>query len=274
MPENIILIGFMGSGKDSVGIEISKRTDLSFISMDDYIVLKEKRTINNIFEKSGEEYFRKIEKETLEQIKNIRNIVVATGGGVVKDEENRKTLSKMGNVIYLYTSLDAVKQRLDTDKTRPLIKDKDNIIKIYNERMEKGFYEFSDKKIDTSAYTPTEVAEKILKTLQTEPKVEEKTFKKYELKAESKEYPIYIGCNIFSGKKLNLDLQLKSDKVAIISNPVVASLYIKEIEGLLLDKGIKPYVCIIPDGEKFKNFDTIQKIFDMLLKENMIGHRV
>lgn len=269
MPENIILIGFMGSGKDSVGIEISKKTDLSFISMDDYIVLKEKRTINNIFEESGEEYFRKIEKEALKRIKNIRNIVVATGGGVVKDEENRKTLSKMGNVIYLYTSLDAVKQRLDKDKTRPLIKEKDNIIKIYNERMEKGFYEFAHKKIDTSAYTPTEVAEKILKTLQTEPKVEEKTFKKYKLKAESKEYPIYIGCNIFNGKNLNLNLQLKSDKVAIISNPVVGAIYIKEIEGLFLDKGIKPYVCIIPDGEKFKNFDTIQKIFDMLLKENM-----
>jgi shikimate kinase len=61
MSENIILTGFMGSGKDSVAKEISKKTDLAFISMDDYIVLKEKRTINDIFEESGEEYFRKAE---------------------------------------------------------------------------------------------------------------------------------------------------------------------------------------------------------------------
>lgn len=269
MPENIILIGFMGSGKDSVGKKISKKTDLSFISMDDYIVLTETRTINSIFEESGEDYFRKIEKQTLKRINNIRNIVVATGGGVVKDEENRKILSKMGKVIYLYTSLKAVKQRLDKDKTRPLIKDKDNIIKIYNERMKKGFYEFADKKIDTSAITPTQVADKILKYLQIKPTNEEKILKKYKLRADSKEYPIHIGCNILQNNNSSIDIKLKSDKVAIISNPAVGALYIGETEKMLKDKGIKPFRCIIPDGEKYKNFDTIKKIFDMLLKQNM-----
>jgi len=269
MPENVVLIGFMGSGKDSVAKEISKKTDLSFISMDDFIVLKEKRSINKIFEESGEKYFRKTEKETLKRIKNIKNIVVATGGGVVKDEENRKILSGMGKVIYLYTSLDAVKQRLDKNKTRPLIKNKDNIIKIYNERMKKGFYEFADEKIDTSQITPIQVAEKILKNLQIKTKSKEKTFKEYKLKAESKEYPIYIGCNILQEKNSDLNLEFKSDKVAIISNPVVGALYIKEIEKMLIDKGVKPHTCIIPDGEKYKNFDTIKKIFDALLKENM-----
>jgi shikimate kinase/3-dehydroquinate synthase len=269
MPENIILIGFMGSGKDSVGKKISKKTDLSFISMDDYIVFTEKRSINSIFEESGEDYFRKIEKETLKRIKNIRNVVVATGGGVVKDEENRKILSKMGEVIYLYTNLDAVKQRLNKDKTRPLIKDKDNIIKIYNERMKKGFYDFADTKIDTSAIKPTKVAEKILKHLQIKPATEGIKAKKYKLKAESKEYPIYIGRNILEDNNSSIDLKLKSDKVAIISNPAVGALYIEETEKMLTNKGIKPYICIIPDGEKYKNFDTIKKIFDMLLKENM-----
>jgi 3-dehydroquinate synthase len=269
MPENIILIGFMGSGKDSVAMEVAKKTDLSFISMDDYIVLKEKRTINDIFKSSGEEYFRKVEKKTLKSIKNLKNVVVATGGGVVKDEENRKILSKMGKVIYLYTSLNAVKDRLDKDKTRPLILDKNNIIKIYNERMEKGFYEFADEKIDTSAITPAKVAGKILEPLKMGSKVEGKGLKKYTLKAESKKYPIYVGSDILKGNNSNIDLSLKSDKAAIISNPLVGALYIKETKSMLMEKGIKPYICIIPDGEKYKNFDTIKKIFDMLLKENM-----
>lgn len=269
MPENIILIGFMGSGKDSVGSEISKNTDLNFISMDDYIVLKEKRTINNIFEESGEKYFRKIEKETLKDIKNLKNTVVSTGGGVVKDPENRKMLFEMGKVVYLYTSLEAVKQRLDKDKTRPLIKDKSNIIKIYNKRMKKGFYEFANKKIDTSDITPAQVAEKILKILKVESEVKEKSFETYKSKTESKEYPIHIGYNILQEDSSEFNLELNSEKVAIISNPVVGALYIKEIEKILMKKGIKPYQCIIPDGEKYKNFDTIKKIFDMLLKENM-----
>jgi 3-dehydroquinate synthase len=173
----------------------------------------------------------------------------------------------MGKVVYLYTNLRSVKERLDKDKTRPLIKNKNNIIKIYNERMKKGFYEFAYKKLDTSNSKPTEVADKILETLKTGPKAPNKGIKKYILKAESKKYPIYIGCDIFTGN--NLKLQLKSDKVAIISNPTIGALYIKEIEKKLKSIGIKPYTCIIPDGEKFKNFNTIKEIFDMLLKENM-----
>ncbi len=268
MSENIILIGFMGSGKDSVAKEISKNTDLTFFSMDDYIVLREKRTINNIFEESGEEYFRKIEKEILEEIENVKNVVVATGGGVVKDKKNRETLSEMGKVFYLYTSLDALKQRLSKDKTRPLIKDKNNIIKIYNERMKKGIYEFAYEKVDTSKITPEQVADRILKISKIETKTEEKSIEVYKLRTETKEYPIYIGYDILRDSK-DLNMELKSDKVAIISNPVVGTLFLKETEKMLMDKGIKPLSCIIPDGEKYKNFDTIKKIFDTLLKEKM-----
>jgi len=268
MSENIILIGFMGSGKDSVAKEISKKTGMVFISMDDYIVLRENRTINSIFEDSGEKYFRKIETETLEEIKNLKNVVLATGGGVVKDKKNREKLSEMGKVFYLYTGLNAVKQRLDNDKTRPLIKDKNNIIEIYNERMKKGIYEFADEKIDTSDITPEQVADEILKFLKPEIKIHEKRVKVYKLKTDSKEYPIYIGCDILKDNT-DLDMELKSDKVAIISNPVVGALFLKETEKMLTDKGIKTFSCIIPDGEKYKNFDTIKKIFDTLLKEKM-----
>jgi len=253
MPNNIILTGFMGSGKDSVGREISKNTDLSFFSMDDYIVLKEKRTINKIFEESGEDYFRKIEKETLNEIKNIKNTVIATGGGVVKDKENRKVLSGMGKVVHLYTNLDAV----------------NNIIKIYNQRMDKGLYESADEKIDTSEITQKQVAEKILEDLEVKTKTMAKSFKTLTIKTESKVYPIYIGYNLFRENNSRINLELKSEKVAIISNPLVGALYIDELEKTLLKEGIKPYICIIPDGEKYKTFDTIKSIFDMLLKENM-----
>ena len=267
MPENIILTGFMGSGKDSVGKEIEKKTNLTFLSMDDYIVLKEKRTINDIFKKSGEKYFRKTEKQTLKEIKDIKNAVIATGGGVVKDKENRKILSQMGKVVYLYTNLDAVKNRLKKDKTRPLIKKKNNIIKIYNDRMEKGIYEFADLKIDTSEILPEQVSENILEKLRVKPKDKKRTFKKHIVKTESGVYPIHIGYDLLL-EKSKIGLELKSDKAAIISNPLVASLYINELEKILTGKGVKPTICTIPDGEKYKTFDTVKKIFDILLKEN------
>jgi shikimate kinase/3-dehydroquinate synthase len=269
MPENIVLTGFMGSGKDSVGQKIAEKTDLSFLSMDDYIVLKEKRTINDIFDESGEKYFRKIEKETLKEIKNIKNAVIATGGGIVKDKENRKILSQIGKVVYLYTNLAAVKNRLKKDKTRPLIKKKNNIIKIYNERMKKGIYESADLKIDTSEITPEQVSENILKNLKVKPQIKKQTVERFIVKTESKVYPIYIGYDLLGKNNSKINLELKSDKAAIISNPLVGSLYINELEKILLEQGVKPTICIIPDGEKYKTFDTIKKIFDILLKEKM-----
>lgn len=267
MHKNLILIGFMGSGKDSVGREIANNTHLTFLSMDDYIVLKEKRTINEIFEKSGEDYFRKTEKKTLNEIKKIQNVVIATGGGVVKDKENQRILSKMGKVVYLYTNLTAVKKRLKKDKTRPLIKNKNKIINIYNERMKKGLYEFADLKVDTSEITAKQVAKNIIKELRVETNHSKQKIEKYIVKTESKKYPIHIGYDLF--EKNNFNLKLKSDRAAIISNPTIGALYIKELERILIKKGVNPAICIIPDGEKYKTFDTIKMIFDALLKEKM-----
>jgi shikimate kinase/3-dehydroquinate synthase len=268
MPDNLILIGFMGSGKDSVGKEISKRTNLTFLSMDDYIEFKEKRTINKIFEESGEDYFRKTEKKILAEIKNIKNVVIATGGGIVKDEKNRNILSKMGKVVYLYANLNAVKNRLKKDKTRPLIKDRDNIINIYNERMKKGVYEFADKKIDTSSIIPEQVAKKIIKEFKIKTEGKEGSLKTLKVKTESRIYPIHIGYDFFAGNKSLIDLKTKSDKTAIISNPMVGALYVDEIEKILIKEGIKPWICIIPDGEKHKTLDNVKAVYDFMLKEN------
>jgi 3-dehydroquinate synthase len=236
--------------------------------MDDYIELKEKRTINKIFDESGEDYFRKIEKRILTEIKNLKNVVVATGGGVVKDEKNRNTLSKMGKVVYLYTSLNAVKNRLENDKTRPLIKNRDNIIKIYKERIKKGIYEFADKKIDTSSITPEQAATKIIKEFKIKTEGKNSALKTLKVKTESRVYQIYIGYNLFTGNKSLIDLKPKSDKMAIISNPMVAALYVDEIEKTLIKEGIKPWICIIPEGEKHKTLDTAQAVYDFMLKEN------
>jgi 3-dehydroquinate synthase len=268
MSDNLILIGFMGSGKDSVGKEISKKTDLNFLSMDDYIELKEKRTINKIFEESGEEYFRKLEKQTLREIKNIKNTIIATGGGIVKDENNRNILSEMGKVVYLYTSLTAVKKRLESDKTRPLIKNRDNIIKIYNERMKKGIYEFADKKIDTSLISAAKVAEKIIKEIEIKTKEKKIPTRTLKLKTTSRVYPIYMGYALFKENNSQITLEGSQNKTAIITNPIVGALYLDEIKKRVIKEGGKPFVCIIPDGEKYKTLDTVRIVYDFLLKEN------
>ena len=88
MEKNIVLVGFMGSGKTSVGKKLSVDLKREFIDMDDFIVEKECMSINEIFEKKGEAYFRELEKELCQNFAEAKSKIIATGGGVIKNDAN------------------------------------------------------------------------------------------------------------------------------------------------------------------------------------------
>ena len=101
MEKNIVLIGFMGSGKTSVGKRLSMTLKREFVDMDDFIEKREQLTINEIFAQKGEPYFRGLEKELCERFAAGGRKVIATGGGVVKNAENMANLKKGGMIFYL-----------------------------------------------------------------------------------------------------------------------------------------------------------------------------
>ena len=96
---NIFLVGPMGSGKSSLGKKLAKSLDKKFIDTDKEIEKKENKTINEIFENNGEKYFREKEKEFLKSIPNSLNMVIATGGGIITDQENREKLNEFEDEI-------------------------------------------------------------------------------------------------------------------------------------------------------------------------------
>ncbi len=122
MRKNIILIGFMGSGKTSVGMRLAKNLSYTFLDTDSLIVEKEGRSISEIFETSGEEYFRTLETELLIELNtNLEGAVLSTGGGMPMKEENKKLLRSLGRVIFLDASKETILQRVEGDTKRPLL---------------------------------------------------------------------------------------------------------------------------------------------------------
>lgn len=128
---NIILIGFMGSGKTSVGRQLADRMGYLFKDTDEMISAKENMDIQGIFHSYGEEYFRGLETSLLETIMdNIDRTVLATGGGIPIRDRNVKLLHIMGHVIYLRTSRSTIVDRLSGDTSRPLLKGKNLSTKV------------------------------------------------------------------------------------------------------------------------------------------------
>ncbi len=160
--KNIILVGFMGTGKTAVGKELAKRLNMKFVDMDDIIEEREGMKITDIFAKKGEPYFRSVEKEVAKGISKQPNLVVAAGGGAVIDEENVKNLKSNGLMICLTASPDKILERTKDYAHRPLLNVSDPRAKV-SELLEKRavYYARADYQIDTTDLTVDEVVKKI-----------------------------------------------------------------------------------------------------------------
>lgn len=162
----IILIGFMGAGKTSVGKKLAKGLNFDFRDTDHEIELLESKSISDIFEQNGEKYFRKLENNVLEKLVKNDNIVISTGGGIIITEENLNILKNEEKVIFLDGSVETIIKHLDNERNkRPLLKKSKNLNKKIEEllsiRYEK-YREVSDILIDINGKNIDEVISQIL----------------------------------------------------------------------------------------------------------------
>ena len=140
----IYLIGMMGSGKSTLGKELSKRLGYKFIDMDHYIEEKCCKFIDEIFRDYGEEWFRAFETNTLKEFLEMDDVVIATGGGVIKNKKHKKLMD--GKCIYLSVPVEVLEERLAFDDTRPLLKTR-SVRSILEERIPLYEY-FSDLTVE------------------------------------------------------------------------------------------------------------------------------
>ena len=168
MKDNIILIGFMGSGKTSVGIRLSYQLKRTMIDTDKWIEQKQKRTVSEIFAQSGEEAFRMMETDCLKElIRTADKQIISVGGGLPMKEENHALLRELGTVFYLSATPETVYERLKTDTTRPLlqVEDPEERIRTLLKRRAPVYEACADVVLDVSDRSFDEILEQIGKEL-------------------------------------------------------------------------------------------------------------
>ena len=229
MIKKIALIGMMGSGKSEIGKKLSGILDFKHVDLDEKFE-KIYGPIDSFFKTNGEKSFRKIESEMLRKFSKCENVVISTGGGIVEKEENRKILSNM-KTLYLKVPLPTLWKRVK-ESDRPLVKNKKNFVNLFKKR--KKLYEaFED--VNVGNLGVWEATAKLVKKI-----VEPSTI------AEFRD---------FQSVKISTDFTFPQSELRIVANKVKK---IWEIPGF----GVE-------DGEKFKDIEKIEELWDLFLRLNV-----
>lgn len=156
--DTIILVGFMGSGKSTVGRIVADKLGFRFADSDRVIEQTLGMPIPDIFRERGEAAFRSVETETLKRLIAEGKRVIATGGGAVLSEENRKAMKEGGLVVALKAEPETIIRRVGAGADRPLLAGdvKGNVLRLFEQR--KGAYDFADLIVDTDNMTPEQAA--------------------------------------------------------------------------------------------------------------------
>jgi len=166
MKQHIYLIGFMGTGKTTISHKLQQLTQAEEVDMDAWIVEKNGMSINDMFEKYGETYFRDRETDAIREIAGYAPAIVSCGGGAVLRDENTHIMKESGRIVLLTATPKTVYERVKDSTDRPLLNGNMNVEHIANlmEKRRKAYEEACDIQVETDGKTPHEIAKEILQT--------------------------------------------------------------------------------------------------------------
>ncbi len=274
---NIFLVGLMGAGKTTIGRLLARRLDMTFIDSDHEIEARTGATIPWIFEIEGEASFRRREADVIRELTAQNGIVLATGGGAVLDPASRALLAERGTVIYLRASVSSILARTAHDKNRPLLQTADPRRKLEDltAQREPLYREIADMVIDTGRPNVQSMVQTILDQLDADNAAREQSNAKTTMNEQAcislnvelgdRSYPIAIGRGLLDDTSLLNRHIGGSGKVAIVTNTTVAPLYLDKVAGPLRAAGREVVPIILRDGEEFKNWESLNEVFDALL---------
>ena len=253
---NIVITGFMGTGKSEVGREVARRLGWEFVDMDALIEERVGMTIPEIFAQRGEAFFRQQERQLCQELAQRRGLVIATGGGALIPEENRRALGASGPLVCLNCEVEEILRRLAQTEDRPLLNGADRRERIETLLTERRkAYGRIPHQIDTTGLTVKEVAKRVIGLL----------VERIMVRTPTGSYPIHLGEGLLGQVGELAREQGLRGKVALVTNPTVGELYAPTVVKSLREAGFEPVVCQVLDGEAHKTLDTVRSLYDQFV---------
>jgi 3-dehydroquinate synthase len=257
---NVVLVGFMGSGKSTVGRMLAERTKRSFVDLDDDIAADAGRSISEIFASEGEAGFRRREAHTLRRALNKQDIIMAAGGGAPLADENWNQMREGNCVVSLMAQPAELARRLNGSKGRPLLEPDvpSAIASLLPDRI--GRYAAADLVIRTDGRKPVEVADEI------QSRLPRGGVHRMAIDVPDAYHEITIGSHLPSLVAQMLKRLAPSQPIAIISDWVILGKHLKPLADALDAVDIKATPVPVPSGEPAKELDSLSSIYAELAK--------
>ena len=245
---NIVITGFMGTGKSTVAEIVARKLNRPFVDMDLEIETRAGFSIPQIFRRQGEAAFRDMERQLVHELALRHGLVIATGGGALVNDDNREMMGRHGLLICLNASKADIRARLSENQDRPLAAD-------WERRLDArlGAYASIRHQIVTTGRTPADIAADILALADGA---------LYVRTPDGGGYPIHIGSGLLGRLVHDPESAGLACHVVVVTNETVAPLYGERLVSSLPNANL----IVVRDGEPHKNLDTVRGIYDDMIK--------
>ncbi len=258
-PNNVILTGFMGTGKTAVGRIVARRMGWQFLDTDEEIERHEGMSIPELFQKHGEDYFRVLEQAWCRNLGSMREVVVATGGGMPVSPVNRKMLFAAGTPIHLTCSPAEIRARVGSAISRPLLDGKD-VGRTIEELLQKRrpAYSAVPFHVDTTALSEDEAAERVIAIVKHSGDTVNYTAV---TTSDRGGYPLLLGHGALHRIGDVLRDRGITSRLAVVTDTNVAPLYLHDVMSSLESVGFAPFACTIEAGEQSKSLAGLTDLY-------------